>query len=94
MNSKKRIIRLIEHYINDFKGDAVQEVYGSGTKVRIHNMTFAYSTDSVLLEVVIVLGDVINEDVLDRTLVDILVQDALVLFFPDHSVKTIVSWDS
>lgn len=56
-------------------------------------MTESLSQKALLFEVVIVLGETINEEVIDRKLADILVQDALVYFFPDQSVKTYVRWD-
>ena len=40
MDKKQRLYRLIESYINDFKGDAVQEMYGTGTKIKIHTINF------------------------------------------------------
>lgn len=92
-DKKRRLFRLIENYINDYQKEAVESVYGKGTYIRIHSMTESYSTKSLLFEVVIVLGDTISEQVMDRTLADILIQDALVYFFPDRNIKTYVRWD-
>lgn len=90
---KRRIIRLAENYMNDFRGDAVQEIYGKGSKIVIKNMWYANSIKSIMIEVVVVLGDVINEHIIDRSLVDILIQDSMVYFYPEHKVKTIVRFD-
>ena len=92
-DKKRRLFRLIENYMNDFQKEAVESVYGKGTYIRIHSMTESYSTKSLLFEVVIVLGDTITEETMDRTLADILIQDALVYFFPDQNIKTYVRWD-
>ena len=92
-DKKRRLFRLIENYINDYQKEAVESVYGKGAHIRIHSMTESYSTKSLLFEVVIVLGDTISEQVMDRTLADILIQDALVYFFPDQNIKTYVRWD-
>jgi hypothetical protein len=56
-------------------------------------MTDSYSTKSVLFEIVIVLGETINESVMDKSLAEILIQDALVYFFPDQKIKTYVRFD-
>ena len=56
-------------------------------------MAESASQKALLFEVVIVLGNTISEDVMDRKLADILVQDALTYFFPDQSIKTYVRWD-
>ena len=56
-------------------------------------MAESSSQKAILFEVVIVLGNTISEEVMDRKLADILVQDALTYFFPDQSIKTYVRWD-
>jgi hypothetical protein len=92
-DKKRRFFRLIEHYINDFRKEAIEEMYGVGTKIRIHSMSESLTDKSILFEVVIVLGEQINEGTMDRELADVLVQDALVYFFPDQNIKTYVRWD-
>jgi hypothetical protein len=93
MDKKRRLYRLIENYINDFQGNAVQEIYGKGSYIKIHNLNFSVTKSVVLLEAVIVLGDLITEEHIDKKLADILIQDALVYFFPETSVKTYVRFD-
>lgn len=93
LDKKRRFFRLIESYINDFRKDAIEEMYGVGTKIKIHSMSESISQNALLFEVVIVLGDTITEERLDRKLADVLVQDALTYFFPDQSIKTYVRWD-
>jgi hypothetical protein len=93
LDKKRRFFRLIETYINDFRKESIEEMYGVGTKIKIHSMSESVSQKSLLFEVVIVLGNTISEEVLDRKLADILVQDALTYFFPDQSIKTYVRWD-
>jgi hypothetical protein len=68
-------------------------MYGDGTRIKVHSMTDSYSTKSVLFEIVIVLGETINESVMDKSLAEILIQDALVYFFPDQKIKTYVRFD-
>ena len=93
LDKKRRLFRLIESYINDFQKDAVEEMYGVGTKIKIHNMVESSSQKSILFEAIIILGDTITEQVMDRKLADILIQDAMVYFFPNQSIKTYVRWD-
>jgi hypothetical protein len=93
MDKKRRLYRLIESYINDFQKDAVQEMYGKGSYIKIHTLNFSITKSVVLLEAVIILGDLITEQQMDRNLADILIQDALVYFFPETSVKTYVRFD-
>lgn len=79
--------------MNDFQGKSVQEMYGDGARIKVHSMNHSYTEKSVLFEIVIVLGDTINESVMDKTLANILIQDALVYFFPDQKIKTYVRFD-
>ena len=92
-DKKERLFRLIESYINDFQKESVEEMYGVGTKIKIHSLSESISQNSLLFEVVIILGDTISEQTLDRNLADVLVQDALVYFFPNQTIKTYVRWD-
>ena len=93
MDKKQRLYRLIELYINDSKGNAVQEVYGKGTKIKIHNINFGVTSKYVLIEAVIILGDTINEQTIDKELANILIQDASVYFFSDYIIKTLIRFD-
>lgn len=90
---KRRVIRLLENYINDFQGEAVQEMYGKGSHIKIHEVMYSTGAKSVLIEAVVVLGDEINENTMDRRLADVLIQDAIVYFYPEHSVKAYVRFD-
>ena len=93
LDKKRRLFRLIETYINDYQKDAVEEMYGVGTKIKIHNMSESSSQKAILFEAIIILGDTITEQVMDRKLADVLIQDAMVYFFPNQSIKTYVRWD-
>jgi hypothetical protein len=93
-DKKRRLFRLIETYINDYQGNAVQEIYGKGAHIKIHSINFSVTQTSILMEAIIVLGDLITEDKLDRSLADVLIQDAMVYFFPECHIKIMVSFDS
>jgi hypothetical protein len=48
----------------------------------------------MIVEAVIILGETINEETLDRRLVDYLIQDSIPYFFPElTSCKVMVRWD-
>lgn len=93
MDNKRRIYRLIETYLNEFKGEMVESIYGNRSRIKVHTVTFGVSDNSVLIELVVVLGDTINEDTLDSSLAEILIQEALVYFFPEKKIKTLIRWD-
>jgi transcriptional regulator CtsR len=94
MDNRRRLYRLIEVYINDFKGYAVQEMYGKGTYIKIHSISFGNASNSVLLEAIVILGDTINEDIIDNSLAEVLIRDSMVYFFPEHHIRTYIRFDS
>ena len=93
LDKKRRIFRLIENYINDYQGDSVQTMYGKGAYIKIHNINYSITQKSILMEAVIILGDLITEEVMDRGLADILINDAMIYFYPEYSIKTYIRFD-
>ena len=83
----------MERYINEFKKDAVESFYGKGSTIKIHNITFTQKTKSAVVEVVIVLGDVITESVMDEKMATTLVDNAMRYFDFDLSIHFICRWD-
>lgn len=93
-DKKKRFFRLLESYINDYQKDAVELMYGKGSKIKVHNWSHNNKGDTFLFELIIELGDVINESVMDKTMSEVLLRDALVYFYPEtQNIKCIVRFD-
>ena len=93
MKGKERIIQILEHYINVLKKRDVELMYGINSKIKIQNLEYSISSKSLYLEAKIILGDTIDESVMDRSLADLLIQDSLVYIFEDLPVKVSVEWD-
>lgn len=93
LDRKQSFFRLIEYYINNFRRDAVETIYGNNSKIKIHSMSESFSTNVMLFEVVVILGEKINESIIDDTLTKILVEDALLYFFPEKKIQTYVRFD-
>jgi hypothetical protein len=93
MDNKRRVYRLLEVFINECNKETVETWYGKGSVIKIHNMTFTQKK-SVVIEIVIVLGDVISEAVMDERMASLLISEGLVYFFPGLSIHLIHSWDS
>ena len=90
----QKIKNMMENYLNVIKKNEIETMYGSDTKVKIHNIGFSVRGNAIMIEAVIVLGDTINEEVLDRRLVDYLIQDMMPYFFPEiQAVKVMTRWD-
>lgn len=93
-DKKQRFFRLLESYINDYQKEAVELMYGKGSKIKVHNWSHNNKGDTFLFELIIELGDVINESVMDKTMSEVLLRDALVYFYPEtQNIKCIVRFD-
>lgn len=93
MKDKERIIQILEHYMNVLKKNEVELMYGKNSTIRIKNLEYSITNKSLFMEARIVLGDTIDESVLDRSLADLLIQDSIVYIFDDLPVKVSVEWD-
>ena len=93
MSRRKRLFSHIEYYINEFQKEAVEEMYGKGTKIKIHDIFYSTNQNSIMVEAIIILGDIISEEMMDRQLADVLIQDSLVYFYPNESIKVYVRYD-
>jgi hypothetical protein len=91
MKPKNKVFGLIEYYINEFKGEEVRLIYGEGSYVRVHTISESLAKKSLIVEVVIILGNTINENLLDTSLSEILVQDALKYIYPNHPLVGVMA---
>lgn len=91
---KRRFYRLLEQYMNEYRKDAVELIYGVGSKIKVHHWSYNSKGDTFLFELVVILGDEINESVMDKSLAVALLNDSLVYFYPEvKNIRCIVSFD-
>ena len=93
MNSKYHHKKIIERYLNRNKQDLIKSWYGEGSYIKIHNIDASYTKKIVIIDVKIILGKIINEEVMDRGLVDYLIENVLDILYPDFFHKSIITWD-
>jgi len=93
MMDKNRIIQILEHYINVLKKNEVELMYGKNSQIKIKSFDYSITSKSLYIEAKIVLGDIIDESVLDRSLADLLIQDSLVYIYDDVPVKVSIDYD-
>jgi len=93
MMDKNRIIQILEHYINVLKKNEVELMYGKNSQIKIKSFDYSITSKSLYIEAKIVLRDIIDESVLDRSLADLLIQDSLVYIYDDVPVKVSIDYD-
>jgi hypothetical protein len=93
MDRKRKICRLIEKHVNKKNSEVIKEAYGENSSIKIHNLTYSITNPSILVEAVIILGNEINESIMDREIADYLIQETLPYFFSDIPSKVMIRWD-
>jgi len=93
MDNKRRLINLIEKYLNDIKGHLVVEFYGKGSSIKIIKVDFGITKNYVVIDAKVILGELITEDIVDESLARILIEDSMVYFFPESQIRTYVKFD-
>lgn len=89
---KKRLLRIIECFINDNNSDPISQIYGKGSRIKIKDIFFT-NKGILMVDCSIMLGDVIVEESLDKELASILIQESLVYFFPDTRLGICINFD-
>jgi hypothetical protein len=93
-DKKQRFYRLLEYYINDSRKEEVEVMYGKGSKIKVHNWTYNTKGDTFIFELIVILGDTINESVIDKNMAEALLKEALQFFYPEvKNVNCMVRFD-
>jgi len=93
-DKKQRFYRLLEAYMNDSRKEDLELMYGKGSKIKVHNWTHNTKGDTFIFELIVILGDTINESVIDTNLAEVLLEDALVYFYPEvKKISCMVRFD-
>ena len=93
-DKKQRFYHLLETYMNDSRKEDLELMYGNGSKIKVHNWTHNEKGDTFIFELIVVLGDTINESVIDTNLAEVLLEDALIYFYPEvKKISCMVRFD-
>lgn len=94
MDNRRRYYKLIENYINKKNKSNFEEFYGAGSHFSIKSITFGITNQTILIDCVITLGDVINEDVLNDSMIQALIVEIVTFIYPKLKIQIVVGWDS
>jgi len=93
MDKKKNFKLFLEKYFNNHKKKEIELYYGVGTKISVSDVVHSHTNKLIMVDLKIILGPVINEEVLDREIIDYMTQEILNVLYPEYPTKTMVSWD-
>ena len=93
----KALFRWLELYINQTCRQEMETYYGEGSKIKFKSVSESIKEKTLLFEAVVVLGDKIDENILESEFAHILICDAISMLhiFPgEPKIKTLITWDS
>ncbi len=93
MDKKKNFKLFLEKYFNNHKKKEIELYYGVGTKISVSDIVHSHTNKLIMVDLKIILGPIINEEVLDREVIDYMTQEILNVLYPEYPTKTMVSWD-
>ena len=73
--------------------DSIDSFYGVGTKIKVKNLSYSLINNLILVDVGILLGDTISEEVMENTMCDLLIRETIDPIFPEQHIKVMISWD-
>lgn len=91
---RKKICDLVESYITNVQIDDIENFYGVGTTIKIMDMYYSTTKKSLIIDCKIKLGETINEDILDTTVLELVLSNTMDVIYPKFKLGITVSWDS
>lgn len=94
LTEKRRIMRILEKYINEGERKNLELFYGINSRLKIRDYGFSTNMNCYFFDVIILLGESVNEDYMEDIFANELISESLkVLFSEDKKVSIIVKFD-
>lgn len=91
---KKEILtKFIHYYFNKFRVEDLENFYGKDTTIKVHTINESVKNRQLLIEIIVYLKSDIVEDILDTSLIDLILNDALRFFGITHNIVSLVRWE-
>lgn len=94
MKTNDKIFLLIERYVNDHKKHDLFEFYGVGTEVIVKSIGYSTNHKSLYVEAHLIIGEDFSDDIIDTSLVELLIGDSMKYLYPNVGVSYIITFDS
>jgi hypothetical protein len=92
---EKAFAKSLQNYLNfPEQKSLVEEFYGDGTRIVISNVVLSGNIKKTQVTSKVILGDVINESSLDKSMVHTLIGECLSYLNPDSELQLFVNFDS
>lgn len=94
MKIKDNIFLIIDKIINEHKQKELFEFYGDGSSIRIKTIGYSTNSKSLYVEAHLTIGENFSDEILDTSLAEILITDALNYVYPNCKTSFIFTFDS
>ncbi len=92
---EKAFAKSLQNYINfPEQRSLIEEFYGGGTKLIISQVVLSGNIKKTQVTCKVILGDVINESSLDKSMVHTLIGECLNYLNPESQLQVFVTFDS
>jgi hypothetical protein len=85
--------KILEEYIDENEKYDVEGFYGRGSEIQIRSMEFSPTRKLCKIDCVVILGEKIEEDLLDTEFCQHVVSDACKLFLGNYTIVCSVKFD-
>lgn len=93
MDTKSAIKNLIESLINDTKREVFESMYGINSKFQVRDIGYSDRNKILYIDAKIILGDTIDESVIDPEMINFLILDNIKYIYNDVNLNLTISFD-
>lgn len=93
MDTKGTIKSLIESLINDTKREVFESMYGINSKFQVRDIGYSDRNKILYIDAKIILGDTIDESVIDPEMINFLILDNIKYIYNDVNLNLTISFD-
>ena len=92
--SSRNYSRACEILLNELEFNYIQQFYGEGTYIKIRDITFSPVKKTCLVDCVVVLGEIIETNILEDDMTRLLVYGIMDKLILDYKVNVMVKYES
>lgn len=92
---KNKLLYFLDVYINEISIQDIELMYGKGTRIKFIsvNETLSSSNPFLVFDIRVIFGEKFDEDLLDISLIELLIKKFINQFDTKYGIVTIVKWD-
>ena len=92
---KEKLLFWLNIFVNEINLSDVELMYGKGTVIKFNSVdeTFSKSNPILFFDLTVIFGDKFDEELLDSSLIELLIKKFVNQFDSKYSIALIIKWD-